>query len=534
MHDAATITPASLQAPVTVAPDSFESRCLRLRLLVWTFDARANLKRPPSALPRFLGAPEFTQLLAGFARLALAAEQPSPAQIAPGCWAVPIVHRRKMFPVGISLAVGFEPGFLVTALFDELCAHDAISPELARNMLAPLVRPMQPALADLAQTLDWMAADLAQASTNAPMIDQFTHKLAQAYEEVNFLFRLARFLNLIDNPVQLVDSLLRQIQQILPFQWVAVRFHPDHALHPVLKTKTLVAGNPADLPIEACANEMLASWSTDQWTRLLVPGTHPLATAAGAELLADPITHDGKVIGVLIAGNKTGSDTDLSSVETQLVDAIADFIGVFHENSARFAEQQSLFLGTLRALTAAIDAKDHYTRGHSDRVGLLAQKMARALNLPAKTIEEYRVAGLVHDVGKIGVPETVLCKAAKLTDEEFALIKQHPEIGHAILKDIPPLADILPGVLYHHERWDGKGYPHRIAGENVPFIARVLALADTFDAMSSNRAYRSARPREATLAEIRKCAGTQFDPALTETFCQLDFTDFDEQLALVK
>jgi HD-GYP domain-containing protein (c-di-GMP phosphodiesterase class II) len=534
MHDA-TVTSAPPTTPAAVAPDSFESRCSRLRLLVWSFDAKANLKRPPAALPQFLGTPEFTQLLTSFARLSAAAEQPSPAQIAPGCWAVPILHRRKTFLTGISLSVGFEPGFLSTALFEELCAQAATDPDLARKMLAPLVRPIQPALADLAETLTWMAADLALASTNAVMIDQFTHKLAQAYEEVNFLFRLARFLNLIDSPMHLVDSLLQQIHQILPFQWVAVRFHPDHALDPALKTKTLIAGEPApNLPIDLAAIDMLANWPADQWTRLLAPGDHPLATAAGAEVLADPITHDGKVVGVLIAGNKTGADSDLSSLETQLVDAIADFLGVFHENAARFAEQQTLFLGSLRALTAAIDAKDRYTRGHSERVGILAEKMARALNLPARTIEEYRVGGLVHDVGKIGVPEAVLRKSSRLSDEEFALIKQHPQIGHDILKDIPPLAPILPGVLHHHERWDGRGYPCGLAGNTIPLIARVIALADTFDAMSSTRAYRSARPREVTLAEIRKCSGAQFDPALIETFCTLDFTDFDAHLAKVQ
>ena len=137
------------------------------------------------------------------------------------------------------------------------------------------------------------------------------------------------------------------------------------------------------------------------------------------------------------------------------------------------------------------------------------------------------LAGLVHDVGKIGVPEQVLRKTGKLDEEEFSWIRKHPEIGSRILKDIPQMDDILPAVLHHHERWDGAGYPARIAGEEIPIFARIVALADAFDAMSSTRTYRSARPREFVLAEVRRCSGTQFDPALVEPFLSIDFTEYD-------
>jgi HD-GYP domain-containing protein (c-di-GMP phosphodiesterase class II) len=149
------------------------------------------------------------------------------------------------------------------------------------------------------------------------------------------------------------------------------------------------------------------------------------------------------------------------------------------------------------------------------------------MNLDRQLVEQYRIGGMVHDVGKIGVPEAVLCKPGRLTEDEFAQIKRHPEIGHRILKDIPALAGVLPGVLWHHERWDGGGYPHQLAGQKIPLIARVLALADTFDAMSSTRSYRPALPRKRVLEEIRAGAGTQFDPELVPLFVSLDFADFD-------
>ena len=191
----------------------------------------------------------------------------------------------------------------------------------------------------------------------------------------------------------------------------------------------------------------------------------------------------------------------------------------------RAGEQHTLCTSVVAALTAAIDAKDPYTSGHSERVSLLAAAMARALKLDEPTIETFRLAGLVHDVGKIGIPEAVLTKQGKLSPGEITLMQRHPEVGHKILKDIPLLSGALPGVLHHHERFDGLGYPHGLVGENIPLIARVLALCDTFDAMTSTRSYRPACPREKVFEEIRTCSGTQFDPAIAQTFLTLDFPE---------
>jgi HD-GYP domain-containing protein (c-di-GMP phosphodiesterase class II) len=128
------------------------------------------------------------------------------------------------------------------------------------------------------------------------------------------------------------------------------------------------------------------------------------------------------------------------------------------------------------------------------------------------------MAGLLHDVGKIGVPEAVLQKTGKLTDEEFEQIKKHPAIGARILQDVKQVADLLPGVLHHHERYDGRGYPARLSGTDIPLMGRIICLADCFDAMTSSRTYRKAMPLEAALTEIRRCSGTQFDPELAEVF----------------
>jgi HD-GYP domain-containing protein (c-di-GMP phosphodiesterase class II) len=136
----------------------------------------------------------------------------------------------------------------------------------------------------------------------------------------------------------------------------------------------------------------------------------------------------------------------------------------------------------------------------------------------------------LHDVGKIGVPEAVLQKTGKLTPEEFEQIKKHPEIGARILGDIKQIEDIIPGVLHHHERYDGKGYPFALAGESIPLMGRVICLADCFDAMTSSRTYRKALPLEVALTEIRRCSGTQFDPGLTDAFLQVGADKFRELL----
>jgi len=178
-------------------------------------------------------------------------------------------------------------------------------------------------------------------------------------------------------------------------------------------------------------------------------------------------------------------------------------------------------MGLLRSLTSAVDAKDAYTCGHSERVALLAQYLATQAGLPDGQVERIYMAGLLHDVGKIGIPESVLQKTGRLTAEEFELMKRHCQIGAHILADVKQLEDIVPGVLHHHERYDGHGYPMGLAAHDIPVMGRIICLADCFDAMTSNRTYRRALPLQVALTEIRRCSGTQFDPALAEMLLEI-------------
>ena len=235
---------------------------------------------------------------------------------------------------------------------------------------------------------------------------------------------------------------------------------------------------------------------------------------------------------VLIAGGKRGSDPQVSSYDTKLISSVSGYVATFLDNARLEHRRNAMFVGSIRALTAMVDAKDHYTLGHSERVALLSQQLASTMGLPPETVERTHLCGLLHDVGKVGVPEAVLTKTSRLSDEEFEIIKLHPRQGYDMLKAIPNFEDILGGVLTHHERWDGRGYPANVAGSDIPLFGRILDLADSIDAMSSNRAYRSALPRNKVIDEIKACAGAQFDPELAPLFAAMDFTDFDDLLAV--
>ena len=185
---------------------------------------------------------------------------------------------------------------------------------------------------------------------------------------------------------------------------------------------------------------------------------------------------------------------------------------------AQFAEQQKAYEATVGALCQAVETKDFYTRGHSDRVSRGSVMIAREIGMRGERVEAIRYAGMLHDVGKLGVPTKVLQKTGKLTEEEYAAIQLHPMRGLDIVREIGFLDEALAGIMHHHERIDGRGYPMGLAGDEIPEFARVLAVADAFDSMTSTRSYRGARPVAEAIEELRKWSGTQFDPAFVDAF----------------
>jgi len=196
---------------------------------------------------------------------------------------------------------------------------------------------------------------------------------------------------------------------------------------------------------------------------------------------------------------------------------MADDIEQYIERLKQAAqENRDLFLGSIRMLAAAIDEKDPYTRGHSDRVAKYSLIIGRELSLSEDELDKLKISALLHDVGKIGVDDRVLKKPGALTDEEFELMKQHPSKGANIMRPVAQLADMLPGIELHHEHVDGRGYPYGLSGDEIPLMARIIAAADTLDAMTTNRPYQSGKDLDFSMSLIRKLAGTKFDPAVVD------------------
>lgn len=192
----------------------------------------------------------------------------------------------------------------------------------------------------------------------------------------------------------------------------------------------------------------------------------------------------------------------------------------------------SSYYETIDTLRKAVDKKDPYTRGHSDRVGYISAMIAETLGLSQDEIDMIRLGGQFHDIGKIGIKDNIITKPARLTDEEYEEIKKHPIIGYELLEKNNIFKDILPAIRSHHERYDGHGYPDGLKGNEIPLMARIVCVADSFDAMMSKRSYRDKMDLEYTMNEIDRCKGTQFDPKVAEAFKVLMKTRYDEIIAI--
>lgn len=206
---------------------------------------------------------------------------------------------------------------------------------------------------------------------------------------------------------------------------------------------------------------------------------------------------------------------ELGSSFNQMTDQVERFIGDLQRSAA---ENHELFLGTVKALAAAIDGKDPYTRGHSERVSRFSVATAQALGLPDDEIEQIRISALLHDVGKIGIDDRVLKKPSALTDEEFEIMKTHPQKGFKIMSQIPAMRDFLPGMYMHHEMINGEGYPQGLKGDEIPIQARIVSVADTFDAMTTERPYQRAMDLEAALTRLKSFIGTRYDARVVAAF----------------
>jgi len=354
-------------------------------------------------------------------------------------------------------------------------------------------------------------------------VEKLSDNLATTYEEICLLHGVTQNLRISADEEHLCRLVLDWLLECLPAESIAIQLLPvaregENTYKARTESELFHSGNcPIDnqqftelmahLQLNAgCGPRVMNDRATEGWK-----------FAGIRQLIVVSIAEGDRVFGWLAVFNHR-EGLEFGTVEASLLNSIGAMVGIHAGNRNLYREQSEFLASVVRALTSAIDAKDPYTCGHSDRVARVSVRLAKELGCDATMLHTLYMAGLLHDIGKIGIDDAVLRKPGKLTDEEFDQIKQHPELGYRILADIRQFASVLPAVLHHHEQWDGRGYPFKLTGDQTPRIARIVAVADAYDAMSSDRPYRKGMDSAKVDEVLKKGSGQQWDPEVVAAF----------------
>lgn len=341
-------------------------------------------------------------------------------------------------------------------------------------------------------------------------------KLA-AHEGFRLLQGFTDLLQVSEEADELAELCLKQMCGLLDIGGSAIWLQEAHR-QPRLLRKGRVPFDELELA------HLIADYDDHDWAVPLVENA-----VRDTELAADypglvnfaivPVGAGANRRGWVIGCNcQTDSGRGFGEAETGLVESIAKILETHIRNTDLYRRHDELLLSFVRSLVSTLDAKDPYTRGHSQRVADISRRLGEELGLPDDELQDLFLAGLLHDIGKVAVNDATLQKPGELTEEEFIAIKQHPVIGYQILEELTNLKAILPGVRSHHESFDGTGYPDGLAGEEIPLMARIIAVADSYDAMTSDRPYRIGLPIEQTERVFESSAGRQWDPDVIEAY----------------
>jgi GAF domain-containing protein len=354
-------------------------------------------------------------------------------------------------------------------------------------------------------------------------VEKLSMHVGSTYEEISLIYRLTQNLRISSKAADLGKLALEWLVDTMPFEGMAIQFLPRCDGKPAPGGAGSLLLSEGDCPLDNEAFTELVSQLNLHLTLRPVVINRPTTASRDwtfpevRELILVPIGEGDHLFGFLGAFNRRGGG-EFGTTEADMLASVAAILGIHSGNAELYQQQAELLEGIVRALTSAIDAKDPYTCGHSDRVARVARRLAEQMGCSPETAETIYLSGLLHDVGKIGIDDQVLRKPGKLTPAEFEHIKTHARIGHNILVDLKQLGEVLPVVLHHHESWDGSGYPDGLTGEQIPELARIVAVADAFDAMGSDRPYRQGMPDEKLDEVIRSGAGRQWDPRVVEAF----------------
>ncbi len=368
--------------------------------------------------------------------------------------------------------------------------------------------------------------------------DHFAQQLTEGLEELTFLRSMVENLDVSESSndlLALAESTLPLLNETVKSECLTLLMVNDES-DPLDAAPVMCVGPK---PVHDSLSTRLVEWFGSAALQQPVVKNRLAGAPEGAkmrgvrEFMLVPIASRHRQMGWLLAINRhwpgrerTESEWPLSQLEfgtseASLLSTTASLLATHASNLDLFREKQQLLIGVVRSLVSAVEAKDKYTCGHSERVALFARVLAEQSGYSKAACEKLYLTGLLHDVGKIGVSDAVLKKEGKLTEEEFAEIKRHPGEGWAILQDLEQLGYVLPGVLHHHEHMDGTGYPDGLAGQEIPIDGRLLAIVDAYDAMTSDRPYRQGMPAERAQKILRAGAGTQWDAKLIDAFFEV-------------
>ncbi|HNY12778.1 MAG TPA: GAF domain-containing protein [Candidatus Wallbacteria bacterium] len=373
---------------------------------------------------------------------------------------------------------------------------------------------------DNMRTLSTFASQVAVAIENSRSYEQMEKKI----KEMSMLFEVSRTLTStldLDNVLELIVSISAQLMEA---KVAFLRLLDENTNELIVKAsygmpdnyfKTRkMAVNEGISGIVISTKEPVAIFNISESPE--VKDQSYLKSLGLVSILSVPLIVKDRAIGVISCFFK--KHHHFSQSEITLLQTLASHASVAIENAKLYGDMQKNYTSTITALSAAIDAKDHYTHGHSKNVMEYSVAIAQQLKLTKDEIETIRFAGLLHDIGKIGISEVILQKKSSLTDDEFGVISNHPKLGMEIMNKVDFLKKISPLTYHHHEKYDGTGYPDHLKGDDIPLGARILNLADSFDVMTTSRTYKTAMSFENAIVEVERCSGTQFDPKVVDAF----------------
>ncbi len=438
-----------------------------------------------------------------------------------------------------------------TESLDRICNILQIDSALLYKMLKPRMLSAGQVATSFSPILQQLLHNIRDNNKKTADVQALSISLSKSYDELALLRQISDKMRITKDPQTFFSGLVNDLLDLLDAGFLVLFWGSEEQIA-VDKPEIVIAGDiPGDLQgldllwhraksllVENKGNVLLDSgvdgpfryqWPSSISSILAVP-LHREQKNLGAMVAINKNNGAGKANNSDFPGNEKVKPEDFNNIDAKLLASVGNQIVVYLENFRLYRDMQELLIGSLRALTSSIDAKDPYTCGHSERVALISRFLAQSQNLSDDQINDVYLTGLLHDVGKIGISESVLRKKGRLSREEYESMKKHPLIGADILSGIKQMAHVVHGVVTHHENYDGTGYPHQLVAHQIPLAGRIVRIADSFDAMINDRTYRSALPLEAALAEIRRFSGTQYDPVLADALLDCDIKQILDEI----